>query len=353
MAIVKQYYGESWAGRECVLTAISPVRKSSLSLRSHFLFFLLASGLATSAACGQQSKAAVSKRTASADCSGCNSQFNILKGGQGAFHEEDELSRLHFAGFDRAPVRSESTRVPYTGPERAVRRGFIDFEIGHDSDLFLRSQKQSQETRQNSGNGASATGGSPGHIFWVVPAFKVDYAGKFQPLTPKEKFQEWAQGSYDPLGLGVGAFEAGVLEYSSTDGFCGYGKDYIGYMECFGSAELDSNISSFIGDYVLTVAFHQDPRYFRLGKGPFARRVFYAISRVFVTYNDRGHTVFYSSALIGTVAAAGISNLYYPPQDRGFGLTLSRIGFDLGNTALYNAAAEFWPDINSGLHRVF
>ena len=51
----------------------------------------------------------------------------------------------------------------------------------------------------------TATTGSPGHIFWVIPAYKVSYQKGFQPLTPKEKFQEWAKGSYDPLGLGAGA----------------------------------------------------------------------------------------------------------------------------------------------------
>lgn len=251
------------------------------------------------------------------------------------------------AGNDAA-----ANRLLVTPEERTTAN--FDFER---HGLFLLEQRQSPlsepKPQKAPGNSPTATTGSPGHIFWVVPAFKVDYAGKFQPLTPKEKFQEWAQGAYDPLGLAAGAFEAGVLERSSTDGFCGYGKDYIGYLECFGSGEVDSNVSSFIGDYLLTVAWHQDPRYFRLGRGPFARRLFYAISRVFVTFNDQGHTVFYSSALSGTAIAAGISNLYYPPQDRGFGLTLSRIGLDLGNTALYNAAAEFWPDIKGGLDRVF
>lgn len=199
----------------------------------------------------------------------------------------------------------------------------------------------------------SATAGSPGHIFWIVPAFKVNYAGGFKPLTPKEKFQEWAQGAYDPLGLAAGVVEAGTLEYSSTDGFCGYGFGWVDYGKCFGSLELDANVSSFIGDYLLTVAWHQDPRYFRLGKGSFGKRAWYAISRVFVTYNDSGHNVFYSSALTGTVAASAISNLYYPPQDKGFGHTMSRIYIDLGNTALYNGAAEFWPDFHRDLRRFF
>jgi len=199
----------------------------------------------------------------------------------------------------------------------------------------------------------TATTGSPGHIFWVVPAFKVNYQQGFKPLTPKEKFQEWAQGAYDPLGLGTGAFEAATLEHSSTDGFCGYGPGWAGYGKCFGSLELDADVSSFIGDFALTSLLHQDPRYFRLGKGSAGRRVWYAVSRVFVTYNDSGRTVFYSSTLSGTVIAAGLSNLYYPQQDRGVGHSASRVALDLGNTALYNAAAEFWPDINRKLHRIF
>lgn len=198
----------------------------------------------------------------------------------------------------------------------------------------------------------SATTGSPGHIFWVVPAFKVEYGHKFQPLTAKEKFQEWARGAYDPLGLGTGVVEAATIEHSSSDGFCGYGHGWAGYGKCFGSLELDAGVSSFTGDFALAALLHQDPRYFRLGRGSFPRRVGYAVARVFVTYNDSGRTVFYSSALSGTAIAAGLSNLYYPQQDRGLGHTLTRAAIDLGNTALYNGAAEFWPDFNSGLHRV-
>jgi hypothetical protein len=134
---------------------------------------------------------------------------------------------------------------------------------------------------------------------------------------------------------------------------CGYGGGWAGYGKCFGSVELDGNVSGFIGDFALTVLLHQDPRYFRLGEGSLRRRLAYAVSRVFVTFSDSGRTVFYSSALSGTAAAAAISNLYYPKQDRIFGHTLSPVGIDLGNTALYNAAAEFWPDINRKLHQIF
>lgn len=196
----------------------------------------------------------------------------------------------------------------------------------------------------------SANAGSPGHIYWVIPAFHVSY-GHFKPLTPKEKFQEWWEGVYDPLGLGVTAIQAGTLEYSSSGGFCDYGSGFANYMKCFGSMELDATDSSFFGDFVFAVWWHQDPRYFRLGHGGFPKRTLYAISRVFVTFNDSGKNVFYSSALAGTGLAAAVSNLYYPQQDRGVDHTLSRVAIDLGDTALYNGAAEFWPDIHGWLHR--
>ncbi|MGH9376881.1 MAG: hypothetical protein ACRD1J_12075, partial [Terriglobia bacterium] len=107
---------------------------------------------------------------------------------------------------------------------------------------------------------ASIQNGSPGHIFWVFPAYKVDYLKNVKPLTPREKFKEWARAAYDPLGLGAGAVEA-VLEHSPRDGFCGYGNGWGGYGKCFASAELDANVSSFFGDYLFPVLLHQDPRY--------------------------------------------------------------------------------------------
>src|SRR5579864_8117093 len=162
----------------------------------------------------------------------------------------------------------------------------------------LRSQDQQKSPPDQQNNkeqhSGTETSHSPGHIFWVVPAFKVEYGKEFHPLSVKEKFQEWAHGAYDPLGLGAGAVEAATLEHSSKDGFCGYGGGWNGYGKCFGSLELDSTVSSFIGCFALRSLWHQDPRYFPLGEGSFGKRLWYAVSRVFVTYNDSGKTVFYS-----------------------------------------------------------
>ena len=252
----------------------------------------------------------------------------------------------HCCGLYLRSDRSGASFLSATNDARLRRLGFGAMSLPA-------GNQQNPSTDQQDEKSSATDEGSPKHIFWVVPAFHVAYLKTFKPMTPREKFVEWAKGTYDPRGIGLYAFESATLEYSSSDGFCGYGKGWGGYGKCFGATELDANISSFFGDFLFPVIMHQDPRYFRLGQGSFGKRVGYAISRVFVTHADSGRTVFFTSALSGSVLGAAASNLYYPVQDRGFGPTLSRMGLDLGNTALFNAAAEFWPDIKQRLYHVF
>jgi len=199
---------------------------------------------------------------------------------------------------------------------------------------------------------ASDNKGSPRHIYWVIPAFNVTYLKHVKPLTPRQKFTQWARGAYDPVGLALGAAEA-ALEHSPEDGFCGYGHHWEAYAKCFGASQLDSDISGFFGDFLFPVIMHHDPRYFGLGPGSAGTvpRFLYAASRAFVRRTDSGGTAPNFSALSGTVIAAAASNLYYPRPYRGFDRSLTRAGWDLANTLLYNVAAEFWPDIRRKVYR--
>lgn len=186
--------------------------------------------------------------------------------------------------------------------------------------------------------------GTPGHIFFIIPAYNVEYIKNVPPLTSHEKLDEFIEDAYDPIGLAASAFEAAVLEHDST-GFCGYGPGWGGYGKCYGAALLDANISGFVGDYMMPSILHQDPRYFRLGQGSVGGRLFYALTRVFIMRKDAGGWTFGSGAMMGTLATGALSNLYYPKADRGWGLSLSRMGIDLGGAAIFNCEAEFWPDI--------
>ena len=98
------------------------------------------------------------------------------------------------------------------------------------------------------------------------------------------------------------------------------------------------------------VALRQDPRYFTKGKGGFWKRTGYAISREVVTCGDNGHNQFNTSELAGNAVAAGISNLYYPAQDRSFSNTADKWGQQIGLDTLFNVMKEFWPDTR---HKLF
>ncbi|HXE31006.1 MAG TPA: hypothetical protein VN515_04325 [Terriglobales bacterium] len=185
---------------------------------------------------------------------------------------------------------------------------------------------------------------SPHHIFLIIPAYNVEYLKNVPPLSSNEKLHEFLEDAYDPIGLSASAIEAAWLEHDSS-GFCGYGPGLGGYGKCYGAALLDANVSGFVGDYLMPSLLHQDPRYFRLGEGSIGARAFYAVSHVFIMRKDSGGWTFASGAMTGTAVTGALSNLYYPKSDRGWGLSLSRMGIDLSGAAIFNLEAEFWPDV--------
>ena len=53
--------------------------------------------------------------------------------------------------------------------------------------------------------------------------------------------------------------------------------------------------------------------------------------------------------VLGNLAAGGISNFYYPEEDRGVGLTFQRAFVVTAEGAFGALLYEFWPDI---VHKV-
>ncbi len=253
-----------------------------------------------------------------------------------------QQANVNFSTWDFSDSRKESQFVTAENDEAAGSLGLA----------MCDAEQRPEEPSSSPATQSSTTDSSPKHLFYVVPAYNVAYSKKFKPLTPRQKFHEWLEGTYDPRGLGLEAAEAATLEHSSRDGFCGYGHGGGDYLKCYGSMNLDLTISSFFGDALFPVLMHEDPRYFRLGQGSTARRVGYAVSRVFVTHADSGHFTFEAAALSGSVLAAAVSTLYYPRSDRGFGHSVNRFGIDLADTAAFNVAAEYWPNIQHLLHRM-
>jgi hypothetical protein len=157
----------------------------------------------------------------------------------------------------------------------------------------------------------------------------------------------FAKGTLDPFPFVAYALQAGVSQ--ATDTHNGYGQGAAGYGKRFGAACLDGTSARFFGTYAFPSLLHQDPRYFRKGQGSAWSRVRYSITRGFVTRADSGKSQTNWSNVFGKFTAAGLSNLYYPVDDRGANLTLTRVAISLGYQTLGNLAIEFWPEIHRKL----
>src|SRR5215472_151415 len=184
-------------------------------------------------------------------------------------------------------------------------------------------------------------------ILGVVPQFSVTSRRNAPPLTPTQKFRLFVKSSTDPFVFAAAGIQAGIGQ--ATNEFPSYGQGGTGYAKRFGAALADATTSNFFSNYAYPVLFKEDPRYFRLGQGSIKRRIVYSLEQEFITRTDRGTRRFSFSNVLGAFTAGGISNLYYPESDRGFGLTMSRSAIALGYGSLGGLIDEFWFDIDEKL----
>lgn len=184
----------------------------------------------------------------------------------------------------------------------------------------------------------------------VVPDFYSVRSGQAVPLSPGEKFHLALADVFDPFDVSSSAVEAGVEQQQGE--FPGYGPGWTGYAKRFAAAFADDADGELLSEGVLPSVLHQDPRYFRLGRGAISRRAAYSLLSAVRCRGDNGKWQFNTSGIVGTFAAGAISNAYYPPADRGLGLTFQRGSIDLGEGLFQALASEFYPDISRALfHR--
>jgi hypothetical protein len=96
-----------------------------------------------------------------------------------------------------------------------------------------------------------------------------------------------------------------------------------------------------IGGAVLPSLLHQDPRYFYQGTGTGKSRALHAMSYAFMCKGDNGHTQFNYSGIGGNLIAGSLSELYYPPSNRGPGLFLSNTFINIGGRLANGLVQEF------------
>ncbi len=177
-------------------------------------------------------------------------------------------------------------------------------------------------------------------VFGIIPNFYVSYSPDAVHLTTRQKFQLAWKSTTDPVRfLGVGAV-AGIEQ--ADDIFNGYGQGAQGYAKRYGADYADQFIGTMIGSAMLASLLKQDPRYFYKGTGTKRSRVLYAIKMSVMCKGDNGNWQVNYSNILGSLAAGGISNLYYPAADRrGASLTFGTTGLGIAGSAVGNIFQEF------------
>ena len=176
-------------------------------------------------------------------------------------------------------------------------------------------------------------------VLGVLPNFYTSYIWNAEPLSSGEKFQLALRTSIDPVTfLGTGAI-AGIQQWKND--FKEYGQGFQGYVKRYGASYTTSFSDTLIGGAILPAILHQDPRYFYKGTGTILSRALYAISTVVICKGDNGRWQPNYSNVLGNLAAGGISNIYYPPADRGFEVTIDNALLDTAGGAASSLLQEF------------
>jgi hypothetical protein len=173
----------------------------------------------------------------------------------------------------------------------------------------------------------------------VFPNFYTSYVWNAAPLNTKQKFSLSAREIFDPVSLLGVAATAGIEQANNS--FAGFGQGAAGYGKRFAAALGDNVIGSLLSQAVFASVFHQDPRYFYQGSGSVKSRLIHALSWPVIARADNGQSVPSYSSWLGDLTAEAISNLYYPPANRGVSLVFTNFGIDLARRAGEALVQEF------------
>jgi hypothetical protein len=180
-------------------------------------------------------------------------------------------------------------------------------------------------------------------ILGVMPTFNMTNNAAALPLTPKQKFQLFFRGSTDPFVFLLAGIDSGIGQAENS--FPEYGQGAEGYAKRFGASYADTFDGNLWGNAILPSLLHEDPRYYRKGKGSFMSRFWWAAGSTVWSKRDNGSWGLNYANVGGNLIGGAISNVYYPASQRGLGLTFERAATVTAEGTIGAELIEFWPDI--------
>lgn len=186
--------------------------------------------------------------------------------------------------------------------------------------------------------GGTVPGTAPKFAFIILPGQQA------VPLHGMEKAVYGLHDAFNPLQLVGITLSAGWSHLIDSQPHYGHNSEAFGKR--VGAAALRSTVQTMATDAVFSPMFHDDPRYYALGRDhAFVNRVFYAATRVvWVRSSYSMKNRINAPLLLGYGSAAGLNNLYYPDQDTGAKNTFENWGTSLAGAALGFEVDEFLDD---------
>jgi hypothetical protein len=173
-------------------------------------------------------------------------------------------------------------------------------------------------------------------LFGVLPnSSTIEPQTPYGPITTRQAFGFATQESFDKA----------VYPFVGVVAYLGIGQPPASYGKRYAISFADNTVGNYMVTAILPTAFGQDPRYFVRGSGSIFGRFAYAATRAVVTRSRQGRAQFNVSEIGGNVAAAMVSDLYYPPGERNPRVMLMRAASQVMWDTISFECKEFWPDI--------
>jgi len=255
--------------------------------------------------------------------SGDNGQFSFSKVPPGSFGLM--ITSVGFVTQRTSGTLEPGQTVIIPAIMLAVAGAVTEVQVGLSSVEVAQAQVKEQEKQR---------------VLGFIPNFYVSYLPNAAPLTTKLKFELAWRSSVDPVTfLGVAAL-AGMTHAANQ--FDDYGQGAQGYAKRFSALYVDDFVGTFIGSAMLPSLLKQDPRYFYQGTGSVQSRLLHAVSNSVICRGDNGRLQPNYSSIFGSLAAGGISYLYYPSSERsGPALFFTNAAIKAGENSIAGIFQEF------------
>jgi hypothetical protein len=206
----------------------------------------------------------------------------------------------------------------------------------------------SASATEKSADSAEPNKAAPGPV--LLPRVKLVPANRIAPQQRAEdKIVMGLRESITPFSV-IGWFASAGWSHL-IDSSPNYGHNSEAFAKRLGAAAALTSSRNIFSDSILGPVFHQDTRYYQLGKeSGIVHRGIYAATRPLIGKTDGGRRIPNYAFLVATAGSSGLSVTYYPEKNTSGSEVAKTFGSSLGGAAVGMLINEFGGDVIQALH---